>query len=194
MRKRMSNLAVLIFSPLRVAFRASVESRTEQSFMQIFKEQVYTLEVKEIFKGQSNVEINPLTNQVKIYAPSNGSSCAIWLQPGKEYVLLGRVLLMQGKPKLFHGFCDWHKEWADLTTEQLLGIQSLYGKGCICSIGFCFTPNCRNLLPGCDGYDYNVDQECRENYQRCARQISPRGEIKCAWIGRKMCSRRLFFP
>lgn len=155
-----------------------------------YKEQVYTLRVRETFKGHAYVKTDR-AKYAKIYTPPGWGSCRVNLQQRVDYLLSGKIV----GGNMYVRFCNWWKKWSYLTPEQQLGVRTLYSKGCECSIGFCFSPKCQNLLTGCEGYDRNVDNFCRAKYQRCEKQISFNGERKCAWVGSKMCSQRsVFFP
>ena len=141
---------------------------------------VYTLKVRETFKGPSKYE-SDRSAVVNLFAPatSNGA-CAVNLQKG-YYILSGTFL----GGNLYTSFCNLRKKWAYVTWNILKGMRGEYSKGCGCSMGLCIYSKCRRLLPGCEGFHNNrkINNECREKYQQCL----PKGTT-CSWVGRRTCS------
>lgn len=157
-------------------------------------ERVFTLRLLHIFKGHAAIKANLFRSYyVKLYTPPSGQTCRVHLELGVDYVLFGKIV----GGNLYLSFCNWRKKWADVTPEQRVGMRTQYSRGCQCLIGVCFRPECRQLLTGCDGYDRNVNHDCRAKYQRCEAHVSFRGERRCAWIGRESlgwCERNVNHP
>ena len=165
------------------------------------KYHVYQLRILAIFKGRDHVQKNLIPAKsfnglVNLYTPSSRVSSAVRLAPKSEYLLSGKV----EAGYLYTSFCDWRQRWTDVTSEQLEGVRTQYGKGCQCLIGFsfCFTKDCPRLLKGCDGFpDPNFD--CRAKFDRCETNI---GGSSCSWLSNKQSGRfqqcvkisKRFFP
>lgn len=156
-----------------------------------WKEQVYKLRIRETYTGHTAVKSQFFgSSYVKLYTPSSVVSCRVTLQPGSYYVLFGKIVA----GNLYTSHCDWREKWSRLTPEQREGMRTQYSRGCDCLIGFCFSSKCRGLLTGCDGFDRNVNNECRAKYQRCEKQVGGR---RCAWSNSKsyeLCNQSVFFP
>lgn len=137
---------------------------------------VYTLKIKEIFKGPPFLK-SSLQANVNLTTPPAFGSCTVNLQSG-DYVISGRI----SNGNLYSGFCNFQEKWALTTSNQWLGMRGEYNKGRTCSIGLCIARNCRQLLPGCERFSRNIDLACREKYQTCVRN-----ETTCTWVGDKGC-------
>lgn len=156
-----------------------------------WKEQVYTVRIRGIFKGQKAVKETFFGSfHAKLYTPKAAMSCKVTLTQGTYYVLFGKI----SGGNLYTSACDWREKWSRLTSQQRLGLRTQYNQGCECPIKVCFSPNCRRLFRGCSsGYDVNTN-DCRAKYQRCEKQVGFRGNSKCAWVGSKSCDRIANYP
>ena len=144
--------------------------------------QVYKLSIISTFRGRANVQRKLFrygsAYVANLYTPSRGLSCRVQLKPFTEYLLFGKI--MGGN--LYTSFCNWHQKWMEVTSEQRAGVERQYSPGCECRMGFCFTPSCQDLLPGCSGYDKHF--LCRAKYHRCEKYRDDRdGAEKCRWQG-----------
>ena len=151
-----------------------------------WKEQVYTVRIRGIFRGQEAVKKNVNRSyHAKLYTPNLSMSCKVSLTQGKYYALFGKI---RGG-NLYTSGCDWREKWSRLTSQQRLGLRTRYNQGCECSIRFCFGPSCRSPFPGCSS-EYHPDvNDCRAKYQRCEKQVGFRGNSKCEWVGGEFCDR-----
>lgn len=141
---------------------------------------VYTLKIKEIFKGPPFLK-SSLQANVNLTTPPSFGFCGVKLQSG-EYVISGRI----SNGNLYSGFCNFQMKWALTTSNQRLGMRGEYNNGRSCSIGLCIARNCRQLFPGCEGNPSNIDQDCRKKYQTCVRNATT-----CTWVGEKECRSNL---
>ena len=147
-----------------------------------YRDQVYTLSILQVFQGQQLVQKNMFRSgssyRADLYTPSSSMSCRMPLQPGVEYLLVGKE---SRTGKLSAKFCNWHQKWAELTPEQRLGVQGRYTKGCQCFISMCFTKTCPKLLTGCHS-DWKTFI-CRAKNQRCEKSNGA-----CRWQGSRQCT------
>ena len=73
---------------------------------------------------------NALSNY-KIYTQSDHELCGTDFQIGSELILTGHV---SENLKTFINVCDFQKRTADLTLEEIDGLNGVYNKGCDCRV------------------------------------------------------------
>ena len=83
---------------------------------------IYTLKIKEIFKGPPFLK-SSLQANVNLTTPPTFGSCTVKLQSG-DYVISGRI----SNGNLYSGFCNFQKKWALTTLNQRLGMRGEYNK------------------------------------------------------------------
>ena len=104
-------------------------------FSSFYRDQVYSLKIVEVFKGEKEISHLPGVVSVGVrspslmadlYTPTKFSSCSFGLHKGREYLLSGYVL----DNKLRSSFCDLRQEWTHVTPQQRAGLSGQYDKSC----------------------------------------------------------------
>ncbi|XP_018563421.1 tissue inhibitor of metalloproteinase [Anoplophora glabripennis] len=109
----------------------------------------------------------------RIITPLYDSMCGVELQPGKLYVLSGRIHSLKAHVSL----CDMAVEWEKLTRRQRKGLKLLYKHGCTCKINQCrFGRKCYRQRDGC-----NWSNDCETKEGICLRQANK----SCMWTRNK---------
>lgn len=95
-------------------------------FSFLFPDQVYTLKIVEVFKGNekvkqlpgvSSIGVRGLGVLIDLHTPTRFVSCSFMLQKGKEYLMSGFI----HNEKLRSSFCDLRLKW----TPQLRALHSV---------------------------------------------------------------------
>lgn len=93
---------------------------------------IYKVRVRKQFKITEKAEV--ALKSGRLLTPVYDAACGIQLQPGKLYVLSGRVHSLKAHISL----CDMAMEWETLTRRQRKGLKLLYKHGCTCEVKKCW--------------------------------------------------------
>ncbi|KAJ8920166.1 hypothetical protein NQ315_011827 [Exocentrus adspersus] len=98
------------------------------------------------------------------------SMCGTRLQPGKLYVLSGRIFSL----KAYINLCNMAVEWDTLTRRQRKGLKLMYKHGCSCQIKRCLATEqrCPRHVDSC-----NWGNDCETKEGICMRQANN----SCMW-------------
>ena len=107
----------------------------DDEFSSFYSDQVYSLKIVEIFKGEKEISHLPGVVSVGVRSPSlmvdlhtpfKFSSCSFQLHKGREYLLSGYVL----DNELRSSFCDLRQKWTHVTPQQRAELNGHYNKTC----------------------------------------------------------------
>lgn len=107
----------------------------DDEFSSFYRDQVYSLKIVEIFKGEKEIShlpgvvsvgVRSPSLMVDLHTPTKFSSCSFRLYKGTEYLLSGYVV----NNKLRSSFCSLRQEWTYVTPQQRAGLSGHYNKNC----------------------------------------------------------------
>ena len=107
----------------------------DDEFSSFYSDQVYSLKIVEIFKGEKEIShlpgvvsvgVRSPSLMVDLHTPSKFSSCSFPLHKGSEYLLSGYIL----DSKLGSSFCDLRQKWTHVTPQQRAELNVHYNKTC----------------------------------------------------------------
>ena len=107
----------------------------DDEFSSFYRDQVYSLKIVEIFKGEKEIShlpgvvsvgVRSPSLMVDLHTPTKFSSCSFRLYKGTEYLLSGHVV----NNKLRSSFCSLRQEWTYVTPQQRAGLSGHYNKNC----------------------------------------------------------------
>ena len=107
----------------------------DDEFSSFYSDQVYSLKIVEIFKGEKEISHLPGVVSVGVRSPSlmvdlhtpfKFSSCSFRLHKSGEYLLSGYIL----NNELRSSFCDLRQKWAFVTPQKRAELNGHYNKTC----------------------------------------------------------------
>ena len=133
----------MFFFLILSVFRARVWSgpidappdKDDGEFSSFYRDQVYSLKIVEVFKGEKEIShlpgvvsvgVRSPSLMVDLHTPTKFSSCSFRLYKGTEYLLSGYVV----NNKLRSSFCSLRQEWTYVTPQQRAGLSGQYDKSC----------------------------------------------------------------
>ena len=115
--------------------REAPPDKDDDEFSSFYRDQIYSLKIVEIFKGENEISYLPgavsvgvrsPSLMVDIHTPTKWSSCSFRLHKGTEYLLSGYVI----DNKLTSSSCYLRQEWTYVTPQQRAGLNGHYNKNC----------------------------------------------------------------
>ncbi|KAK2724393.1 metalloproteinase inhibitor 3-like [Artemia franciscana] len=136
---------------------------------------IYKVKIRKEYKASSKAR--EALSHGRLLSPATESMCGLNLEPGKRYLLAGRV----NNGKSWISLCNWAQEWKKLTPGQKKGIRRLYYRGCDCKVEFCqrWDGRCPNFMNHCEWQTLPINgkEDCQANHAVCYR--GPTGS--CQW-------------
>ena len=166
----------LFFPPVA---RATVINSTSRE-LDYYNPQVYNIKIKKVYKGENEIKnaqgteySGPTNITTQLFTLPTGSSCAVFLNSGAEYLLTGSI---DEEKQLSTDFCAWNEEWHRLTHSQRAGVRRDYAANCQCAPDpFCYGPDCEKKSTGCNML---TSDSCSRRYTFCKAG----SDSSCKWV------------
>lgn len=116
---------------------------------------VYKVRIRKQFHMTEKAEVALKSGRIE--TPAYSAICGTYLEPGKLYVIMGKVRSL----KAVVNMCNFVAPWKELTKRQRKGLNRMYRNGCTCKI--CFGWSCKKSPDTCHWTTIATRMDCQSN-------------------------------